>query len=514
MQTYGVKLVEGEGPSYGNEKQQRYRRSFPHAEEEFLISLDAAISDLKAQLMMKEERMRVVSIVGMGGLGKMTLARKVYNVTKVNQHFNCYSWIFISQQFSIKDVLVGILINVASSEGKSEFEGMNEEELVIALHSRLEEKRYLVVLDDIWTTEAWDCLKPAFPKGKKGSKVLFATRNRIVASHADPWSSPVEPPFLTDDESWELLNRKTFPRDIHMENGCTAEFEKLGREMVKKCRGLPIAIVVLGGLLATKKSLKEWEVVHGSINTQFVKWEQHHQCGGVYGILALSYHDLPFHLKPCFLYLSQFPEDWEFHKRELIPMWMAEGFILQSSMGEGEDTMEDKGEEYLEELISRCMVQVSQRDHTGIGVKTCRIHDLVRGMCISKGRTENFLGVIQYTEDAAANSSSFTLQLTSSNKWRRIAIHPRITGKGGSKSKFCVPSLKNGDSHLRSLFYFIEHGMLDVVRQKLGGGFEYGSSGYYMRRQQLKFIFENFRLLRVLKIDYIYHYYIPMELGI
>ncbi|KAF2318950.1 hypothetical protein GH714_011940 [Hevea brasiliensis] len=225
--------------------------------------------------------------------------------------------------------------------------------------------------------------------------------------------------------------------------------------MVKKCRGLPLAVVVLGGLLATKKSLKEWEVVHGSINAQFVKWEQHHQYGGVYGILALSYHDLPFHLKPCFLYLSQFPEDWEFKKRELIRMWIAEGFILQSSIG-GEETMEDVGEEYLEELVSRCVVQVSQRDHTGIGVKRCRIHDLVRDMCISKARDENFLGVMQHTEDAVTNSSSSTLQLTSSIKWRRIAIHPRISGNDAIKWKFYVPLLKSGDSHLRSLFYFNE----------------------------------------------------------
>ncbi|KAJ9160197.1 hypothetical protein P3X46_025619 [Hevea brasiliensis] len=519
MQTYGVKLDEGEASN----RQQESRRSYPNAKEEYVISLDAVISDLKARLMTEEERMRVVSIVGMGGLGKTTLAKKVYNDAHVKQHFDCYSWVFVSQQFSIKDVLVGILINVASGEDKSKLmermkdeqplksmlekmkeevqfksvlESLKEERLIEALHSVLEEKRYLVVFDDIWTNEAWDCLKPAFLKGKKGSKVLFTTRNRTLASHADPWTSPVEPPFLTDDEGWELLERKTFPREIPKEYGCTPELEKLGREMVKKCRGLPLAVVVLGGLLATKKSLKEWEVVHGSINAQFVKWEQHHQYGGVYGILALSYHDLPFHLKPCFLYLSQFPEDWEFEKNELIRMWIAEGFILQSSIG-GEETMEDVGEEYLEELVSRCVVQMSQRDHTGIGVKRCRIHDLVRDMCISKARDENFLGVMQHTEDAVTNSSSSTLQLTSSNKWRRIAIHPRISGNDASKSKFYMPLLKSGDSHLRSLFYFSED----------------GTWRFYMTRQQGRFIFENFRLLRVLKIDYIPQSRLPTEIG-
>ncbi|KAF2318926.1 hypothetical protein GH714_011825 [Hevea brasiliensis] len=125
--TYGVKLDEGEASN----RKQESRRSYPHAEEEYVISLDAVISDLKARLMTEEERMRVVSIVGMGGLGKTTLAKKVYNDTHVKQHFDCYSWVFVSQQFSIKDVLVGILINVASGEDKSKLlERMKDEQLL------------------------------------------------------------------------------------------------------------------------------------------------------------------------------------------------------------------------------------------------------------------------------------------------------------------------------------------------------------------------------------------------
>ncbi|KAG8645006.1 hypothetical protein MANES_10G022500v8 [Manihot esculenta] len=524
MQTYGIQLVEGEGSNY--ERQQRYRRPDPHVEEEYVNCLEAVISDLKARLMMEEEQVRVVSIVGMGGLGKTTLAKKIYNDVDVKQNFDFHSWIFISQQFSVKEVVVRILMDAASNEDKAKLledmkggqplkskvgkmkedeefkcllERMKEEDLIRTLHSTLIEKRYFVVLDDIWTTEAWDYLKRAFPNGKRGSKVLITTRNTVVASHADPQSSVVEPPLLKDDEGWELLKRKTFPRP--------PEFEKLGREMVKKCKGLPLAIVVLGGLLATKKSLTEWNSVHENIIAHFIKWEQHHQYGGVYGILGLSYDDLPFHLKPCFLYLSQFPEDWEFRKRELIRMWIAEGFILQPSIGGEEETMEDVGEEYLEELTSRCMVQVSERDHTGIGVKSCRLHDLIRDMCISKARSENFLGVIQHAEDAKANSSSSTLQLTSNNKWRRVAIHPRIFGKDGRKTDFYVPSLKSGDLYLRSLFYLIEPAIRKILKS--------GDFVYNMTRQQARFIFENFRMLRVLKIDYIWQYdrCLPGEVG-
>lgn len=259
MQTYGIQLVEGEGSNY--ERQQRYRRPDPHVEEEYVICLEAVISDLKARLMMEEEQVRVVSIVGMGGLGKTTLAKKIYNDVDVKQNFDFHSWIFISQQFSVKEVVVRILMDAASNEDKAKLledmkggqplkskvgkmkedeefkcllERMKEEDLIRTLHSTLIEKRYFVVLDDIWTTEAWDYLKPAFPNGKRGSKVLFTTRNTVVASHADPQSSVVEPPLLKDDEGWELLKRKTFPKDILIEDGCPPEFEKLGREMVKK----------------------------------------------------------------------------------------------------------------------------------------------------------------------------------------------------------------------------------------------------------------------------------------
>ncbi|KAF3441148.1 hypothetical protein FNV43_RR15059 [Rhamnella rubrinervis] len=139
---------------------------------------------------------------------------------------------------------------------------LTKEEDRLCIVSVLEQKRYLVVLDDIWRVDAWDCIKGAFPPGKKGSKLLFTTRNMDVATSAYPLSSPIIPPFLTDDESWELLHRKAFPKHIvgHGEKDCSPEFKNLGREMVKKCGGLPLAVVVLGGLLKTKNSLDEWRV--------------------------------------------------------------------------------------------------------------------------------------------------------------------------------------------------------------------------------------------------------------
>ncbi|WRX11556.1 NB-ARC - like 10 [Theobroma cacao] len=290
------------------------------------------------------------------------------------------------------EVLQDLLIKLLPRE--QDDDKLVETQLVKKLYDGLKEKRYLIVLDDIWKSDDWDKFKPAFPKGKKGSKILFTTRHKNVAVHADPCSSPVELSFLTDDESWKLFRMKAFPENKTESHVCPEALEMPGREMVKRCGGLPLAIAVLGGLLATKKTRAEWEMVQRNINARLNNFPLQDDYGKVNGILSLSYTELPFHLKPCFLYLGHYPEDWEISKRELIRLWIAEGFI-SPSWESGEMLMEDVAEQFLEQLINRCLVQVGKRDHTGVGVKTCHVHDLLRDLCVKKAQEENFLKIIQ-----------------------------------------------------------------------------------------------------------------------
>ncbi|CAL2265720.1 unnamed protein product [Prunus armeniaca] len=183
-----------------------------------------------------------------------------------------------------------------------------EEEMVKQLHEFLRGRKYLVVLDDVWEKEVWDSLEVAFPtSGMAGSKVMLTTQNREGALHADGRSIPHEPRMLTEDESLELFGKKSLPGMDYF----PSDLGNLGREMVTKCGDLPLAVVVLGGLPSMKIKTKE-------------EWEHR-----VSAILVLSYKDLPFYLKSCFLHLGLFPEDFSIPKTQLTRLWLAEGFLPQ-----------------------------------------------------------------------------------------------------------------------------------------------------------------------------------------
>ncbi|XP_042483645.1 disease resistance protein RPP13-like [Macadamia integrifolia] len=408
---YGIETLEtGETSTRLDDCLARKRRRDNMEEEVDVVGFEKDIEKL-ATLLKQEESDRqllVVSIVGMGGLGKTTLAKKVYDRSDVKNTFDSCAWIYVSQEYRIKDLLSGAIAQLMMRT-KEELEKKNEEDLKNLLSNYLKERRCLLVFDDVWRKEDWDTLKLAFlphRDERKQQRVLVTTRIMEVAKHTDPLIAPYELRLLGDKESFELFSKKVFQYEARIEErSYSKDLEDVGRKLVARCGGLPLAIVVLGGLLSTKeRTLSVWNKVVESVNWQLNEGPQ--QC---MDILALSYTDLPYYLQSCFLYFGLYPEDYEISSEKLIRLWVAEGFILQR----GEETMEDTAEEYLEELIDRSMIQAASRRPDG-GVEKCRIHDLLRDLAVSEAKKDKLLEIYGTSNCSASSLSRF----------RRLVIHP------------------------------------------------------------------------------------------
>ncbi|KAG6528219.1 disease resistance protein Pik-2-like [Zingiber officinale] len=337
-----------------------------------------------------------ISLVGFGGLGKTTLAKAIYDdPIIVGGHFQSRAWIAVSQNYNIRELLKKIIRQIsvkeqqvrdvlgcqdASLNTEQLLNMMDESQLVQTVRGCLHGKRYLAAFDDVWSTEAWESLSIALPQGKEGSRVIVTSRSEAVAnaccSRNRQFIFKISP--LSPELSWELFCRKVFDAPDY---GCPPELENVGREIVQKCDGLPLAIVTVGGLLASKpdKILEEWKDLRDHLGFEIEKSKIHR-------ILVLSYNDLPYHLKPCFLFLGIFPEDYEIHRKRLTRRWIAEGIVS----GVGGFPAEKVAERCFNQLVSRSLMQPSKFDDNGT-VKSCRVHDMMLEVIISISRKENFV---------------------------------------------------------------------------------------------------------------------------
>ncbi|CAN4080181.1 unnamed protein product [Withania somnifera] len=387
---YGIKQIQGFGDGEGTistrEKMRELRRSSPLVANKDTVGLEKHMRSVVSILLKEDKQLRVASIVGMGGVGKTTLAKEVYNQTQIRERFDTRAWLYVSQDYKPMKIIKELILQLASPEEDKvkivdTMDRLSEAGLEEMLQRRLEDTRYFIVLDDIWTTEAWNLIVRSFPDNDKSSRLLLTSRRKEVALHADAHTTPYELEVLSEEESWELFLKKAFAED----RKCTQDLVDVGKQILDKCDGFPLAITVIGGLLSVKKKKRsEWQRVERNLNSHLVKTQSY----GVSTILALSYHDLPVHLKSCFLYLGLLQKGKHITVKQLMNIWIAHGLIHQK----GEQKLEDVGEDYLDELIGRNMLQVIlvKADDR---VKSCRLHDLLRDFCIMKAKEEIFLEV-------------------------------------------------------------------------------------------------------------------------
>ncbi|KAL3506458.1 hypothetical protein ACH5RR_031840 [Cinchona calisaya] len=332
----------------------------------------------------------IVSIVGMPGMGKTTLARKVYNNSNVMQHFHRRAWCTVSQVYDTKELLLDILRDIHGVT--SEAHRMSKEGLEEKLRQCLLRNKYLIVMDDVWDVGAWNGVKNSFPDDTR-SRILITSRLRDVALEIEPNSDPHSIRPLSDDESWKLLGKKIFQGE-----GCPEELSLVGQEIARQCKGLPLAVVAISGLLKRTEKRKEWwEKIAESLSSEVMK-DPEARC---MEILELSYKHLPAYLKACFLYLGVFLEDKDIPVSKLLQFWLAEGFIQRTESKSSEDVAEN----YLMDLINRSLVIISKRRSNG-KVKACRLHDLIRDLCQSKAKEDNFFQLVTRRDEPYASYPS------------------------------------------------------------------------------------------------------------
>ncbi|XP_031103620.1 putative late blight resistance protein homolog R1B-14 [Ipomoea triloba] len=356
-------------------------------ENEIVVGFDHDVEEIVYRLVFLKQsgKREVIALVGEGGIGKTTLAKIIFEHPSVIDHFHIRAWVVVSREHNLKEMLISLLNCIAPIT--SEISNKDEAQLAEQLCKRLMSQRYLIVLDNVWTTTAWHAIQQCFPHNANGSRIMITTRINNVARDINSHLHIMKYQSLRNSQ--ELLSRKAFRGRFYS----TPIYEYFRDRILLQCRGLPLAILVMGGLLATAKgSLEVWREVADTVELMTRDDKI------ISRILSLGFEYLPSHLKACFLYFGIFPEDSDVPAKKIINLWGAEGILKQ----EKNKSLEEGAENCLLDLINRNLVQVNKLSIDG-RIKSCKIHDRLHEICVREAKRENIMCVIDEKHDPQAS---------------------------------------------------------------------------------------------------------------
>ena len=323
------------------------------------VGLEDKVDELLKQLFQEkcQESDNVITVIGVAGSGKTALTKTVYNTKYVVRAFDHRAWVNVSEDFEARDFLVNILTQLGW-----QVEDLPDYELQLGLKSFSMESRCLIVVDDVRTHHDLEKLSIVLKFIGGRSRLILTTRSQDLAHVANRWRNPIRQRRLTDEEIWTLFLKKLPIAEDNLNNSVLINLQK---NILSVCDGLPQAILILGGLLSTRH-LSNWPSVIEQIDQIDLADQEN--------ILILSYQDLPFRMKFCFIYFGLFPRAFEIPIRRLFHLWLAEGLVIP--LPDEHIAPEDLAEDYFKQLISRNLIEVAEVRLDG-SPKTCRMPAII-----------------------------------------------------------------------------------------------------------------------------------------